>query len=41
MLAKSKTLDSYSIFIEKVNEFKKNLSLDEPIKKRNKILNRE
>ena len=32
MLAKSKTLDSYSIFIEKINEFKKKLTLDESVK---------
>ena len=32
MLAKSKTLDSYSIFIKKVNEFKKKFSLDESLK---------
>jgi len=33
MLAKSKTLDSYSIFIKKINVFKKKLSLDESVKK--------
>ena len=32
MLAKSKTLDGYSIFIKKVNEFKKKFSLDESVK---------
>jgi len=30
--AKSKTLESYSLFIEKVNEFKKKFTLDESLK---------
>jgi len=32
MLAKSKTLNGYSMFIKKVNEYKKKLSLDESVK---------
>ena len=32
MLAKSKMLESYSMFIKKVNEFKKKFSLDESVK---------